>query len=73
MFVYLFWTLTFFVKTINLEIAFIEKIPLAWFIPETYKIDLTKSLLFRCFSLCFDFIKIYREIDKLKGVLYKNS
>ena len=58
---------------INLEIASIEKIPLAWFIPETYKTDLTKSLLFRCFSLCFDFIKIYHEIDKSKGVLYKNS
>ena len=27
------------------------------FIPETYKIGLVKSLLFRCFSWCSDFIK----------------
>ena len=34
------------------------------FIPETYKISLIKSLLFRCFSLCSDFIKFHHEIDK---------
>ena len=43
------------------------------FIPETYKIGLIKSLLFRCFSLCSDFIKFHHEIDKLKSILYKNS
>ena len=43
------------------------------FIPETYKIGLIKSLLFRCFSLCSDFIKFHNEIDKLKSILYKNS
>ena len=43
------------------------------FIPETYKIGLIKSLLFRCFSLCSDFIKFHHEIDKLKIILYKNS
>ena len=43
------------------------------FIPETYKIGLIKSLLFRCFSLCSDFIKFHYEIDKLKSILYKNS
>ena len=43
------------------------------FIPETYKIDLIKSLLFRCFSLCSDFIKFHHEIDKLKSISYKNS
>ena len=43
------------------------------FIPETYKIGLIKSLLFRCFSLCSDFIKFYHEIDKLKSILYENS
>ena len=43
------------------------------FIPETYKIGLIKSLLFRCFSLFSDFIKIHYEIDKLKSILYKNS
>ena len=42
------------------------------FIPETYKIGLIK-LLFRCFSLCSDFIKFHHEIDKLKSILYKNS
>ena len=42
------------------------------FIPETYKIGLIKSL-FRCFSLCSDFIKFHHEIDKLKSILYKNS
>ena len=43
------------------------------FIPGTYKIGLIKSLLFRCFSLCSDFIKFHHEIDKLKSILYKNS
>ena len=43
------------------------------FIPETYKIGLIKSLLFRCFSLCSDFIKFHHEIDKLKSILHKNS
>ena len=42
-------------------------------IPETCKIGLIKSLLFRCFSLCSDFIKFHREIKKLKSILYKNS
>ena len=42
-------------------------------IPETYKIGLIKSLLFRCFSFCSDFIKFHHEIDKLKSMLYKNS
>ena len=43
------------------------------FIPETYKIALIKSLLFRCFSLCCDFIKFHHEIDKLKSILCKTS
>ena len=43
------------------------------FIPGTYKIDLIKSLIFPCFSLCPDFIKFHHEIDKLKSILYKNS
>ena len=43
------------------------------FIPATYKICLIKSLLFRCFSLCSDFIKFHHEIDKFKSILYKNS
>ena len=43
------------------------------FIPESYKIGLIKSLLFRCFSLCFDFIQFHDKIDKLKSILYKNS
>ena len=42
-------------------------------IPETYKIGLIKSLLFRCYSLCSDFIKFHHKIDKLKSILYKNS
>ena len=41
--------------------------------PETYKIGLIKSSLFRCFSLCSAFIKFHHEIDKLKGIFYKNS
>ena len=32
------------------------------FIPETYKIGSIKLLLFRCFSLCSDFIKFHHEI-----------
>ena len=43
------------------------------FIPETYKIGLIKSLLFRCFSLHSDFMKFYYEIDKLKRILYKKN
>ena len=43
------------------------------FITKTYKIGLIKSLLFRCFSLCSDFIKFHHEIDKLKSILYRNS
>ena len=42
------------------------------FLPETYKIDLIKSL-FPCFSLCSDIIKFHHEIGKLRRVLYKNS
>ena len=43
------------------------------FIPETYKTGLIKSLLFRCFNLCWDFVKLHHEINILKGILYKNS
>ena len=43
------------------------------FIPETYKIGLIKSLLFRCFSLCSDFFKFHHEIDQLKSIFDKNS
>ena len=32
------------------------------FIPETYKIGLMKSLLFRCFSLCSDVINIIMRL-----------
>ena len=39
------------------------------FIPETYKIGLIKSSLFRCFSLCSDFIKFHHQVDKLKSIL----
>ena len=38
-----------------------------------YKVGFIKLLLFRCFSLCSDFIKFHHEIDKLKSILYKNS
>ena len=41
------------------------------FIPETYKIDLIKPLLFQCFSLCSDFIKFHHEIDYLKSIFIK--
>ena len=43
------------------------------FIPETYKTGLIKSLLFRCFNLCSDFVKFHHEINMLKGILHKNS
>ena len=32
-----------------------------------------KSMLFRCFNLCSDFVKFHHEINILKGILYKNS
>ena len=40
------------------------------FILETYKTGLIKSLLFRCFHLCSDFVKFHHEINILKGILY---
>ena len=43
------------------------------FIPKTYKVGLIQSLLFRCFRLYSGFIKFHHEIDKLKGIWYKNS
>ena len=43
------------------------------FIPETYKIGLIKSLLFRYFILCSDFIKFHHDIDQLNSILFKNS
>ena len=43
------------------------------FIPETYKIGLIKSLLFRCFNLCSDFVKFHHKISIIKSILYKNS
>ena len=79
MFVYLFYMLTFFVKTRNLQLTTIEKRPLVWFLRNSkvllnyYKIGLIKSLLFLCFSLYSSFIKFHHEIDKLKSILYKNS
>ena len=42
------------------------------FIPETYKTGLIKSLLFRCFSLCSDFMKFHHEINILKSILQEN-
>ena len=42
------------------------------FLRETYKVGLIKSLPFRYFILCFDFIKFPHEVDKLKSILYKN-
>ena len=43
------------------------------FILETYKTGLIKSLLFRYFNFCSDFVKFHHEINILKGILYKNS
>ena len=42
------------------------------FMPEIYKTGLIKSLLFRCFNLCLDFVKFYHEINILKSILYKS-
>ena len=39
------------------------------FIPETYKTGLIKSLLFRYFSLCSNFVKFHHEISILKSIL----
>ena len=76
MVVYIFLILTFFVKIINLQLTSIEKRPSVGFIATSkvfylkHKIGLIKSLLFECFSLCSDFIKLHHEIDKLKSILY---
>ena len=42
-------------------------------IPETYRTDLIKSLLFRCFNLYLDVVKFHHQINILKSILYKNS
>ena len=36
-------------------------------------IGLIILLLFRCLSLCSDFIKFHHEIDKLKSIFYRKS
>ena len=43
------------------------------FIPETYKTGSVKSLLFRCFNLCSDFVEFHHEINIIKSILYKSS
>ena len=43
------------------------------FIPENYKTGLAKSLLFRCFKLCSDFVKFHHKINILKSILHKKS
>ena len=42
-------------------------------IPEIYKNGLIKWLLFRCFSLCSDLVKLHHEMKTLKNILCKNS
>ena len=69
-----FWMLTYFVKTINLQLTFSGVYTIfKTFITEICKIGLIKLLLFWCFSLCSGFIKFHDDIDKLKSILYKNS
>ena len=43
------------------------------FIPEIYKTGLIESLLCRCFNLSSDFMKFHREINILKGMVYKTK
>ena len=43
------------------------------FIPEIYKTGLIESLLCRCFNLSSDFMKFHREINILKGMMYKTK
>ena len=43
------------------------------FIPKIFKTGLIKWLLFRCFSLCLDFVKLHHEMKTLKNILCKNS
>ena len=43
------------------------------FIPGTYKTDLVKSLLFRRFNLCLDFVKFRQKLNFLKCTLFKNN
>ena len=42
------------------------------FIPETNKTSLIKAM-FRCFSLCLDFVKFHYEINILKDIWYINN
>lgn len=39
---------------------------------KAYKSGFIKSLLFRCFSFCSEFVKLY-DLDTLKNVLFKDS
>ena len=43
------------------------------FIPGTYKISLTKSLIFKCSGLCLDFVKLHHEVDIIKRTSHENS
>ena len=42
-------------------------------IPDTYKTGLIKSLLFRCFNLCSDFVKLHYEINDLSILASNNN
>ena len=43
------------------------------FLPESYKIGLCLTLLFRTYTICPDWSKIHIEIIKLRNILIKNN
>ena len=76
--VYLFWTSIFFCEKGKFNTNVYRKKTFSGvytnfnsFLPETYKIDFIKLLLFQYFSLCSsNFVKFYHEINILKSILY---
>ena len=43
------------------------------YLDQTYKKSLTDTLLFRCFSICFDYTLFHLEVENLREILKKNS
>ena len=43
------------------------------YVDQTYKKSLIDTLLFRSFSICFDYISFHLEVENLREILKKNS
>ena len=43
------------------------------FLPTTYKFGMIYTLVFRCFSICFNWINFHDELVFLKDIFFKNG